>query len=214
MNEPYLLIVVGLFVFVLIFRLLRGMSLGKRLSTKRPSLPPSADEDLNKLVAEATEENGKVREVLRKMSDQASGIDSADLRAAYRCAAGYLALTELKRPSLAVGLYLRALRETPNCPEALDKLQEILTAQKRLRRLEWTYWDVLGRLGEAEAGSEVWLKCWSGLASVYSRSPRTVRRADAIRKAIAAYVPDADDSGIINTQSALRVLDSNGSKPQ
>ena len=120
----------------------------------------------------------------------------------------------MKRPSLAVGLYLRALRETPNCPEALDKLQEILTAQKRLRRLEWNYWDVLGRLGEGEADSEIWLKCWSGLATVYSRSPRTVRRADAIRKAMAAYVTDDEDSGVIRTQAALRVLDSNGSKQQ
>jgi hypothetical protein len=145
--------------------------------------------ELTNLVEEA-EKTGKVREAIRKLGSRGSGIDSAELRAAYRCAAGHLALTSLKRPSLAVGLYLRALREDPNCVEALDKLQEILAAQKRLRRLEWTYWDVLGRLDDAEAGGEMWSKCWSGLASLYSASPRKVRRSDAIRKALAAYAPD------------------------
>ncbi len=207
MKDPYILVFIGLFIVALVFRVVRGLSLGKFLSGSKSELPTCADPDLTALMKAVTDEPRKVREILRKISRGASSAHSPDLRAAYQCAGGNIALTTLKRPNLAVGFYLRALRESPGCVEALDKLQEILTAQKRLRRLEWTYWDVLGRLEEGETGSEMWSKCWSGLASIYSVSPRRVRRADAIRKAMAAYVPEVEDG---SEDSSLRVIESNG----
>ncbi|MCP4599519.1 MAG: hypothetical protein GY847_03100 [Proteobacteria bacterium] len=186
MKEPILLAAIALFIVVVVLRLVRGLLLGRRFQGRGASVPSFADSKLTALLKEA-DGTGKVRTVIREIGHRAPGMDSAELRAAYRCGAGHLALTELKRPALAAGFYLRALREDPRCVEALDKLQEILVALKRLRRLENTYWDVLGRLGDAEVGSEMWVKCWSGLASIYSASPRTVRRADAIRKNLAAY---------------------------
>jgi hypothetical protein len=193
MKEPVVVIVVGLFILAMVVRLIQGFRLGRRFSDRTPKLPECADSELTALVEDA-KKTGKVREAIRNLGSRASMIDSAALRAAYRCAAGNLALTELKRPALSVGMYLRALREDPTCIEALDKVQEILVTQKHLRRLERTYWDVLGRLDDAEAGGDMWIKCWSGLASLYSASSKNVRRADAIRKALAAYVPDACDT--------------------
>ena len=92
-----------------------------------------------------------------------------------------------------MGLFLKALRADPTCVEGITKLQEILSAQKRFRRLEWTYWEVLARLDDSEVGEEMWLACWSGLAAIYAASPKTVRRADAIRKALNAFAQDPDD---------------------
>ncbi len=192
MKEPLLLAAIALFIVALVFRFVQGIRLGRRLQDRKASLPSCADSELTALLKEA-QDTGKARIVLRKIAQRASGLDSAALRAAYRCAGGNLALTEIKRPALAAGLYLRALREDPECIQAIDKLQEILAAQKRLRRLERTYWDVLGRLDDSSVGGEMWVKCWSGLASIYSASPRTVRRADAIRKAFAAYGPDDEE---------------------
>jgi hypothetical protein len=193
MKEPIVAIAVGLFILALIVRLVQGFRLGKRFSDRAPKMPDCADSELTSIVEEA-KRTGKIKEAIRNLGNRASSLDSAELRAAYRCAAGHLALSELKRPALSIGMYLRALREDPTCIAALDKLQEILAAQKRIRRLEWTYWDVLGRLDDSEIGGEMWIKCWSGLASLYSASPKNVRRADAIRKALAAYVPDVCDS--------------------
>ena len=182
MREPLLLATVALFLFALILRFVRGVLLGRRFRSHETSPPESADDELKKLIKGAREP-GKLRDSLRRISQRAPTGESGKLRAAYYCAAGHLALSELKRPASSVGFYLRALREDPLCVDALEKLQEILVAQKRLRRLEWTYWDILGRLDDSEVGGEMWTKCWSGLASVYSASPRTVRRADALRKA-------------------------------
>ncbi len=189
MKEPLLIVLVGLFIIVLVFRLIRGLLVGRRLKSKDPSVPGWTDPQLSNLI-DGAKRPTLVREAIREIGRRAPGVESAELRAEYRCAAGYLSLNQLKRPGLAVGFYLRALREDPTSIEALDKLQEILTAQKRFRRLEWTYWDVLGRLDDAEVGSEMWGKCWAGLAAVYSSSPRTVRRADAIRKALVEFTHD------------------------
>jgi hypothetical protein len=92
-----------------------------------------------------------------------------------------------------VGFYLRALREDPTCLAALERLREILMAQKRYRRLEQTCWDVLGRLDDSDVGTEMWAKAWMVLAAIYSTSPRHVRRADAIRKMLTSF--EADDEG-------------------
>jgi len=190
MKEPWLVFLLGMTLFVLVLRMVRAYFFARRVSPGSAWLPVAADERLTSLVAEV-ENSGKVREALRTIGQRAPGIKSPSLRSAYHCAAGYLAISRLKRPGLAVGFYLKALRADPTCIEALDKLQEILAAQKRLWRLERTYWEVLGRLDDSEAGTEMWFKCWSGLTAVYSASPRTIRRADAIRKMLSVF--DEDD---------------------
>ena len=192
MKEPLLLAVIGLFLVALVYRLVRGFSSARRWGRNSTPFPPSNDAELSHLIEEARS-SGKIREALREIGRRAHALESAARRAAYHSAAGHLSLSELKRPALAAGFYLRALREDPTCVEALDKLQEILIAQRRLRRLEWTYWDILGRLEDSQVGLEIWMKCWSGLASIYSASPRTVCRADAIRKALSAYGPEDED---------------------
>lgn len=193
MNDPILVAFAVLFIAMLILRFVRGILISRRLGANN-TLPSSmGDSELESLIDSATD-NAKVREALKSIEARASSSESAQQRAMYHCARGHLSLTKLKRPGLAVGFYLRALREDPTAIDALDKLQEILTAQKRLKRLEWTYWAVLGRLDDAEVGSKIWIKCWSGLASIYSTSPRTTPRADAIRKSLAAYLA-IDDIG-------------------
>lgn len=177
-----LLIAVGLFLALLLFRFIRGIMLGRRISKEQACRPSDADDlELDRLLEEAKAGGGKAREVLRKLERNARSGGSGS-RAAYHCAAGNLAVTKLRRPNLAVGFYLRALREDPTCVPAMDRLKDILFSQRRLRRFEKTCWEVLGRLDDDEVGSEMWLRCWSGLAAIYSASPKFVRRADAIRK--------------------------------
>lgn len=194
MKEPLLLTTIALFLLALVTRFIRGVLLGRRFRTSGTSLPHFADAELKALIEDA-KKPGKLRESIRRISGRSPALDSGSLRAAYYCAAGNLVLSELKRPASAVGFYLRALREDRLSIEALEKLQEILVVQKRLRRLEWTYWDILGRLDDAEVGGDMWTKCWSGLASIYSASPRTVRRADALRKVLKVLGSDDGISG-------------------
>jgi len=166
--------------------------LGRRISADH-AYPPLElyDRNLSQIVKDAVE-SGKTREALRKIQQETHSKD-APTRAAYHCAAGNLAVSEMKRPSLAVGFYLRALRVDPRCVSAIDRLREILSAQKRLKRFERTCWEVLGRLGDDEVGSEMWVKCWSGLAAIYSATPRLVRRSDAIRKLLDAVATEDSD---------------------
>jgi hypothetical protein len=190
--KTWLLIALGLFVLMLVVQLIRGILRGRRISVGRTcSTDITSDPELVGLVEQASG-RGKAREVLRKIEDRATTADAAETRASYHCAAGDVSLIQMKRPKLAVGFYLRALREDPTCVPALDKLQEILLAQKRNRRFERTCWEVLGRLDDDEVGSEMWVKCWSGLAAIYSASSKHVGRADAIR-AMVASVTDAGD---------------------
>ena len=189
MREPLLLTTIALFLLALITRFVRGVLLGRRFRAKGSSPPRYADAELNALIADARKP-GKLRETIRRITGRALALESGTSRAAHYCAAGDLALSPLNRPASAVGFFLRALREDRLCIQALERLQEILIAQKRLRRLEWTYWDVLGRLDDAEVGGEMWTKCWSGLVSVYSASPRTVRRADALSKALKVFLAE------------------------
>jgi hypothetical protein len=194
MKEQLIVVLVGLFIVVLILRAVRGLA-SRRVRAEDSGVPEFADAALVELI-DQSKAPGKAREILREMGRRVSGLESPRLRAAYICARGNLSLNQLKRPKLAVGFYLRALREDPACEEALKRLQELLTAQRRVRRLEWMYWDVLGRLDDIDADSKVWFRCWSGLASLYSASPRKVRRADAIRKVLSAYAPeDMADTG-------------------
>jgi len=191
MREPLLVALAGLFLALLVFRFVRGVVVGRRISRSRAcSSDPRSDPDLVALVEEGSKP-GRAREVIREIERRALGRETRAEAASHHCAAGEVSLAGLKRPGLAVGFYLRALHDDPTCVEALDRLQEILTAQKRLRRLEWTCWEVLGRLSEAEVGSAAWVRCWSVLAGVYASSPRLVRRADAIRKMLSAEVLDA-----------------------
>ncbi|MDD5306314.1 MAG: hypothetical protein PHU25_03230 [Deltaproteobacteria bacterium] len=184
MQSPILAVLAGLFIVLLVARLVRGYLVARRIPVGETCMPGPMDPELVAILEEARK-TGKTREALRAVERRAAAAGSPSLRAAHHCAAGNLSLNHLKRPALAVGFFLRALREDPTCVCALASLQEILTAQKRWRRLEWTYWEVLGRLADGEVGSEIWTKCWSGLSSVYSVSPRTVRRTDAIRKMLA-----------------------------
>ncbi len=205
MKEPALLALIVLFVAVLVLRMVKSYSLAKRLRSEGTGLPMDADAGLVELV-ERAQTPAKAREVIREISEMAHGIASSSKRAAYYCAAGNLAIHPLKRPNSAVGLFLKALRDHPTCSDAIVKLQEILTAQKRYRRLEWTYWEVLARLDDSEVGEEVWVACWSGLAAIYAASPRTVRRADAIRKSINAFVQvDEDDDEDIDLGATMRI---------
>lgn len=177
-----LAIAVLLFIAVLVFRFVRAVTLGRRLEGAGGGcdLGEDADPELRRLVGEAVS-TGRPREAVRQIERRATS-GEASARAAHHCAAGNLVLSEMKRPGLAVGLFLRALREDPTCTPALERLREILMAQKRYRRLEWTCWDVLGRLDDGDVGSAAWVGAWSILAAIYSASPRHVRRADAIRK--------------------------------
>lgn len=197
--KTWLLIALGLFVLMLVFRLVRGIIQGRRISAGRTcSTDGTGDPDLAALIEEARH-GGRVREVLRRIEGRATTAAEPTARASYHCAAGDVSLIQMKRPKVAVGFYLRALREDPTCVPALDKLQEILLAQKRGRRFERTCWEVLGRLDDAEVGSEMWVKCWTGLAAFYATSPKYVGRADAIRALIASVtgtssrVPEGED---------------------
>jgi hypothetical protein len=184
--KTWLLIALGLFVLMLVVQLIRGIIRGRRISAGRTcSTDGTGDPELAALVEEA-QRRGRAREVLRKIEDRATNADTSETRASYHCAAGDVSLIQMKRPKLAVGFYLRALREDPSCVPAMDKLQEILLAQKRNRRFERTCWEVLGRLDDDEVGSEMWVKCWSGLAAIYSSSSKHVGRADAIRAMVAS----------------------------
>lgn len=203
MKEPLILALVALFIAVLVLRLIKDYLFVKRWKGKEAGLPDAADAELAELVG-AVDSANKGRETIRTISRLALGGKSPTVRGAYYCAAGNLALHSVKRPGLAVGLYLKALRADPTCLEALHKLQDLLSAQKRFRRLERTYWEVLARLDDTEVGGDIWIACWSGLAAVYSASPRTILRADAIRKALTAYVSDDDDDSIASLTQAVR----------
>ena len=189
MKEPLLLAFIGLFTAVLLFRMIKAYLLAHRLKGRPQDVPSDADERLLLLIKKADTPQ-RAKEVVSDITHLAGSVKSPGGRGAYFVAAGNLALNPLKRPNLAVGLYLRALRADPTCIEAVHKLQEILTAQKRHRRLEWTYWEVLARLDDSEVGDDTWLACWAGLAALYSGSPKTVHRADAMRKALAAFTAD------------------------
>jgi len=182
-----------LFIAVLVFRFVRGLMLGRRVSAAagRCEVDEDAEPELKRLVGEAIS-SGKAREGLQQIERHATS-GEASSRAAHHCAAGNLALTEMKRPGLAVGLFLRALREDPTCLPALERLREILMAQKRYRRLERTCWEVLGRLDDSDVGTPMWYKAWTVLAAIYSTSPRYVRRADAIRKMLSLYEEDEEE---------------------
>jgi hypothetical protein len=191
--KQVLAIAAVLFIAVLVIRFVRGMMLGRRVSASAGGceFDEDADPEIKRLVTEAVA-TGKSREGLRQIERRATS-GEASSRAAYHCAAGNLVLTEMKRPGLAVGFFLRALREDPTCLAALERLREILMAQKRYRRLEQTCWEILGRLDDSDVGTSMWSKAWTVLAAIYSTSPRHVRRADAIRKMLASF--EADDEG-------------------
>jgi hypothetical protein len=192
MKEPLLLALIGLFIAVLIIRLAKAYLLAHRLKGKEPDIPEDADEQLLSLM-EKVETPQKARETIRNISRLASRVKTPTGRSAYFVAAGHLAINPLRRPKLAVGFYLRALRSNPTSLDALHKLQEILLAQKRFRRMEWTYWEVLARLDDSEVGEEMWMVCWAGLAAIYAATPRGVHKADAIRKALKAFVTDEEE---------------------
>jgi hypothetical protein len=200
--KPVLAIAAVLFIAVLLFRFARGLVLGRRVSASAGGceVEEGADPELRRLVKEAVA-SGKAREGLRQIERRATS-GEASSRAAHHCAAGNLVLTEMKRPGLAVGLYLRALREDPTCVPALERLREILMAQKRYRRLEQTCWDVLGRLDDSDVGTGMWAKSWTVLAAIYSTAPRHVRRADAIRKMLASF--EEEDEGEAITAATPR----------
>jgi hypothetical protein len=189
-----LAIAVALFIAVLVLRFVRGLLSARRFEGAAGGceLDDRADPELKRLVQEAVS-SGKAREAVRQIERRATS-GEASARAAHHCAAGNVALSEMKRPALAVGLYLRALREDPTCLAAFDHLREILMAQKRHRRLERTAWDVLGRLDDGDVGSPMWTAAWSALAVIYTSSPRHVRRADAIRKMLASF--EEDEGGL------------------
>jgi hypothetical protein len=191
--KTWLLVALGLFVLMLVFRFLRGIIQGRRISAGRTCSTDALDDpELAKLLGEARE-SGRVRDALRRIEGLATTAAEPASRAAYHCAAGDVSLIQMKRPKVAVGFYLRALREDPTCVPAFDKLQEILLAQKRGRRFERTCWEVLGRLDDDDVGSEMWIKAWSGLATIYSASPKHVGRADAIRALLASVASGGGD---------------------
>jgi hypothetical protein len=196
MTKAMLLIAVGLFLALLLFRFVRAILTGRRISREQSCRPSDGgDAELARLLDEARSGGGRAREVLRKLERNAHSGGAKD-RAAFHCAAGNLAATELKRPNLAVGFYLRALREDPDCAPAFERIKEILISQKRVKRLENTCWEILGRLDDDAVGSQMWVRCWSALASVYVSAPRLALRADAIRKMLDAVMsePSMDDS--------------------
>jgi len=184
MFEPTIVALCALFVLLLIVRLVRGYVVGRRLAHGGHRLPAALDAELQALLTAGTGPV-KAREVLRQIQGRLPSLGAAEERAIWYCAAGHLCRTELKRPAAAVSFYLKALRETPDCVDALAALNELLVGQGLYRRLELTYWDVLSRLDDDAVGSVAWRSAWNGLASIYARSHRTGRRADAIRKMLA-----------------------------
>jgi hypothetical protein len=192
MKEPILLLLIGLFIAVLVMRLVKAYLLAHRLKTKGTDIPDGADGKLMGLMADIDSPQ-KARAAISAIGRMVPREKSPTTRSAYFVAAGHLAINPLKRPKLAVGFYLKALRSDPTCLDALHKLQEILLAQKRYRRMEWTYWEVLARLDDSEVGEEMWLVCWAGLAAIYAVSPRGVHKADAIRKTLSAFIADEED---------------------
>lgn len=191
MKEPLLAAFIALFFVVLVFRMIQAYLLAHRLQGRTMGVPTDADDRLVTLLRN-TDSPQRAKDAVRDITHMASGVKSPAGRSAYYSAAGNLALNPLKRPNLAVGLYLKALRANPTAIDAIHKLQEILTAQKRTRRLEWTYWEVLARLDDNEVGEDTWIACWAGLAAIYGASPKTVHRADAIRKSLSAFVSEED----------------------
>ncbi|MCU0664307.1 MAG: hypothetical protein MUC50_18510 [Myxococcota bacterium] len=196
MTENLLIVVLAvLALLVVVLRIARGLWVGSRQWGSSEGSLFSPDPHLAGLLEQAKgAPKARVKDILREIGHAAATAGSPEKRAVCFDAAGRLALGELKRPGPAAGLFLRALRADPRCLSALYKLEEILMSQKRLRRMEATYWDVLGRLDDAAVGSDMWMRCWSGLASLYAESPRTVRRADAIRKAFATFASEPEAS--------------------
>lgn len=192
MKEPVILVLLGLFIAVLLLRTIKAYFLAHHLKSKDHSIPEGADQQLHELMSDV-ETPSKARSAIQNIGRMTPRAKTPAVRSAYFVAAGHLAINPLKRPKLAVGFYLKAIRSDPTCLEALHKLQEILLAQKRYRRMEWTYWEVLARLDDSEVGEEMWLVCWAGLAAIYAASPREVHKADAIRKVLATFVADEDE---------------------
>jgi hypothetical protein len=191
MVKQLLVIAAVLFLLMLVLRFVRGLIQGRRLSRDRSCLPgEGSDPELRRLVEEAAAGGSRAREALRRIEARVASIDDAAERAAHHCAAAGVSLAVLKRPGVAAGLYMRALREDPGCLAALVRLEEILLAQKRHRALEGFCWGLLGRLGDDATGSETWHKAWSILAKLYAMNPKRVHRADAIRKMLATAATD------------------------
>ena len=194
MVKELLLVATGLFLAMLVFRFVRGVLQGRRLSVGRSCTPEEGDDpELKRMLAEAVD-GPRAREALRRIEARAAAIDAPESRAVHHCAAAKVALTVLKRASVATKLYMRALQEDPRCGEALAKVEEILIAQRRTRRLERVCWEVLGRLDDGDTGGPIWSKSWAILAKLYAASPRLVGRADAIRKMLAAVQIDPDEA--------------------
>jgi len=193
MVKGLLVVAAVLFLLMLLLRFVRGMSQGRRLSRGRNCLTgDSSDPELRRLVAEAEAGGGRAREALRRIEARVTTIDDAGGRAAHHCAAAGVSLAVLKRPGVAAGLYMRALREDPTCIAALVQVEEILLAQKRHRAFEGVCWGLLGRLGEDATGTEAWFKAWSALAGLYAANPRRVHRAAAIRKMLAGVSAETE----------------------
>ena len=110
---------------MLILRALRGI-VSRRYNTGDANLPRYEDPELDTLLDRSTRSGKEAREVLKKLGRRATVLESHSMSALYRCAQGHISLNQLKRPSLAAGFYLRALREDPTCAEALTMLQGIL----------------------------------------------------------------------------------------
>ncbi len=207
MKEPLLVAFAGLFFIVLIVRVINSYILAHRLKSKDQfdNTPQDADDRLIAILKDVSNLQ-KAKESFREITHMALGVKTPAGRAAYYSAAAGLALNHFKRPNLAVGLYLKALRVNPSCLEAIRQLQRILTIQKRPKRLEWTYWEVLARLDDSEIGDETWLTCWAGLAALYAGSPKTTHRADAIRKSLSMFM--ADDEGEQEMERISHIPDS------
>ena len=202
MKEPIILVLLGLFIAVLILRAVKAYFLAHRLKSQDHRIPEGADTYLHDLMSD-TSTPAKAKNAIRTIVRSAPRAKTPIVRSAYFVAAGHLAINSLKRPQLAVGFYLKAIRSDPTCLEALHKLQEILLAQKRYRRMEWTYWEILARLDDSEVGEEIWLVCWAGLAAIYAASPRGVNKADAIRKALTTFVTDEEEEKNLERISKL-----------
>jgi hypothetical protein len=193
MVKGLLVLAAVLFLLTLLLRFVRGMSQGRRLSRGRSCLPGAgSDPLLRRMLEEAAAGGGRAREALRRIEARVATIDDVGERAAHHCAAAGVSLAVLKRPGVAAGLYMRALREDPTCLAALVQVEEILLTQKRHRALEGVCWGLLGRLDEEATGTEVWFKAWSALAKLYAENPRRVHRADAIRKMLAGVSAEAE----------------------
>jgi len=192
MVKQLLVIAAVLFLLMLVVRFARGLLLGRRLSRDRAWTPGERyDADLRRLVEDAAPGGARAREVLRRIESRAMSMDDPAVRAAHHCAAAGISLAVLKRPGVAAGLYMRAMRDDPTCLEALIQLEEILLTQKRHRALEGFCWNLLGRLGDGATGTAVWHRAWSALAALYAANPRRTSRADAIRRMLAAAPAEA-----------------------